>query len=222
MAQIDKSFGDCTLLYLEKTFGLVQVDTLPSLTSWLQHAQQMELSDFENEDLALFQSLLSDNILHWNEQELSLHFIGPMFSLVRFTNRQHYFNLFAERPIETTLEDLNHQSIRLYGKPDGLIATGYREPESPFFCFTEYKKHREPNGEPEGQCLSAMLAGQAINQKPEQAMYGCFVMGRDWYFMTLENQSYCLSRGYDATTEHLYIIFKMLKALKEIIKTLTS
>jgi len=222
MAQIDKSFGDCTLLYLEKTFGLVQVDTLPSLTSWLQHAQQMELSDFENEDLALFQSLLSDNILHWNEQELSLHFIGPMFSLVRFTNRQHYFNLFAERPIETIVEDLNHQSIRLYGKPDGLIATGYREPESPFFCFTEYKKHREPNGEPEGQCLSAMLAGQAINQKPEQAMYGCFVMGRDWYFMTLENQSYCLSRGYDATTEHLYIIFKMLKALKETIKVLTS
>lgn len=222
MAQIDKSFSDCTLLYLEKTFGLVQVDTLSSLTSWLQHAQQMELSDFENEDLALFQSLLSDNILHWNEQELSLHFIGPMFSLVRFTNRQHYFNLFAERPIETIVEDLNHQSIRLYGKPDGLIATGYREPESPFFCFTEYKKHREPNGEPEGQCLSAMLAGQAINQKPEQAMYGCFVMGRDWYFMTLENQSYCLSRGYDATTEHLYVIFKMLKALNETIKALTS
>lgn len=222
MVQMEKSFSDCTLLYLEKNFGLEQVDTLAGLTNWLQLSEEIALSDFEKEELSLFQSLLKDNILHWNEQELSLHFIGPMFSSVRFTNRQHYFNLFAERPIETTVEDLNRQVIRLFGKPDGLIATGYREPESPFFCFTEYKKHREPNGEPEGQCLSAMLVGQTINQKPGQAMYGCFVMGRDWYFMVLEGKSYCISRGYDATTEHLYVIFKMLKALKETIKAFTA
>ena len=141
--------------------------------------------------------------------------------MARFTNRQHYFNLFAERLIETTLEDLNNQSIRLFGKPDGLIASGYREPESPFFCFTEYKKHKEPNGEPEGQCLSAMLAGQAINQKPEQAMYGCFVMGRDWYFMTLRGKHYCISQDFSAVTDDVFQVFKMLKALKEIIKTLT-
>lgn len=219
---MEKAFGDCTLVYLEKTFGLEQVDTLSDLTHWLLLSKQIELSAFEKEELCLCQGLLSDNILHWNEQELSLHFIGPLFSLARFTNRQHYFNLFAERLIETTVEDLKNQSIRLFGKPDGLIASGYREPESPFFCFTEYKKHKEPNGEPEGQCLSAMLAGQAINQKPKRAMYGCFVIGRDWYFITLLGKQYCISQDFSAITDDVFEIFKMLKALKEIVKELSS
>lgn len=219
MEPLKKSFNDCTLIYLEKNFGLEQVHTLPAMEKWANIAQQMPISDFENEELRLCQDLLNDNILHWNEQELSLHFIGPIFSLIRFTDRVRKFNLFAERYIAATVETLKGDLVELCGKPDGLLATGYREPESPFFCFTEYKRHREPDGEPEGQCLSAMLAGQSLNQhQPHEALYGCYVMGRDWYFIVLQGQQYCISQDFSAVTTDIFEVFKMLKALKEIIK----
>jgi hypothetical protein len=74
--------------------------------------------------------------------------------------------------------------VLLFGKPDEMIASGYREPEAPFFCFQEYKRETDPNGDPIGQLLAAMLVGQALNP-PKQPMYGCYVIGCDWYFVTL-------------------------------------
>ena len=215
--EIQKSFNDCSLIYLEKTFGLRQTHTTPGLENWLSLAKEISLSNFEKEELRLCQESLLDNVLHWNEQELSLHFIGPVLSLTRFTSPKRLFNLFAERFISATVENLNHEAVVLSGKPDGIVASGYREPESPFFAFTEYKKHKEPNGEPEGQCLAALLAGQALNQFSEKPMYGCYVLGRDWYFMTLSNKNYCISRGFDGTTDDVFELFQLLKALKEII-----
>ena len=222
MAQIEKSFNDCTLVYLEKTFGLRQVYNALDLTEWQNLASKIALSDFEKAEINIYQEQLIDNILHWNEQELSIHFIGPILSLARFTSPERRFNIFAERLISATVENLANETIQLSGKPDGLIATGYREPESPFFCFTEYKKHREPSGEPEGQCLSSLLAGQALNYPSEKAMYGCFVIGRDWYFMTLLGKEYCISQDFSSATDDVLKIATMLKALKEIITELTA
>jgi hypothetical protein len=215
---MEKSFNDCTLLYLEKTFGLVQVNKHSILNEWINLKNTVILSDFEKQDLQFCQELLIDNVLHWNEQELSLHFIGPIFSLARFTSIDRKYNLFAERSISANIQSLNDTSILLSGKPDGLIASGYREPESPYFCFQEYKKHREPAGEPEGQCLASLLVGQKINTPNDLPMYGCIVIGRDWYFMILQNNEYCLSRGYDATTEAIFELFAILKSLKVIIE----
>jgi hypothetical protein len=222
MALFEKSFNDCTLVYLEKTFGVEQVSQSPVLTDWLNRAGQVVLSDFEKEDLLLYQDLLRDNILHWNEQELSLHFIGPVLALARFTHAERRFNLFAQRPISANVESLTGQPILLSGKPDGMIASGYREPESPFFCFTEYKKHREPIGEPEGQTLGALLAGQVLNANQPRPMYGCFVIGRDWYFMTLQGCQYAISQDFSAATDDVFRIFAMLKALRAIIVELAT
>jgi hypothetical protein len=66
-----------------------------------------------------------------------------------------------------------------------------------------------------------MLVGQVINQN-RHPMYGCYVLGRDWYFMTLTDNKFCISRGYDATTENLHELFCILKALKAIIKKITQ
>jgi hypothetical protein len=190
------------------------------MSDWAEKASHQEISPTEALVLPMFQSLLNTNVASWNEQDLSLHFIGPIFSLVNFTE-PYRFNLFAERKISSLLQTIDNEPIELYGKPDEMIASGFREPEAPFFCFQEFKREKDPNGDPTAQALAAMIVGQHINED-RHPMYGCYVLGRDWYFMILSGKQFCISRGYDATTENLYDLFKWLKSLKEIILQLTA
>lgn len=206
-----KSFNECSLAYLAKTFGLKRLLESPDMDSWLN--QPIELTEREKENLSDLQQLLLFNILGWNEQELALHFIGPVFNLAKFSTER--FNLFAERYIEALID-----GIKLSGKPDGLIATGYFEPERPFFCFHEYKKEIDITGDPMGQVLAAMLVGHVLNQQ-SQTIYGCYVVGRNWYFVTLRDNAYCLSQAFEATTNELFDILRILKSLKAIITALT-
>lgn len=102
-----------------------------------------------------------------------------------------------------------------------MIASGFRDPEMPYFAFqrsdvSEYKRTLDPNGDPAGQCLAAMLAGQTLNNDG-LPLYGCYVVGDSWRFMTLENRTYATSPGYSATSDDLFDIFRILKALKQIV-----
>jgi hypothetical protein len=218
MDTIEKPFSDCRLAYIEKNFGLRQVLKMNVLDSWLSDAQRIEPNEKEISFLNILQEVLVLNA-SWNEQELSLHFVGPLFSLVNFTE-PYRFNLFAERPISATINNLENQPILLFGKPDEFIASGYREPELPFFCFQEFKRETEIKGDPAGQVLAAMLVGQALNDN-RTPIYGCYIIGRDWYFLVLHNKEFAISRGFDTTTEQVIDALKILKALKEIIKILT-
>ena len=110
-----------------------------------------------------------------------MHFIGPMLSLVDFTGEN--FNAYANRSIKATIGD-----IELNGIPDGMIAKGRREPEIPYFCFQEYKKEIDPNGHPAAQALGAMLVGQRLNEN-KSPIYGCYVIGKFWTFMILEEKT---------------------------------
>lgn len=207
-----KSFNECSVAYVSKEFGLKRLLKSAEMESWL--AESAELTAYEKESLGALQELLEFNILGWNEQELALHFIGPVFSLAKFSTEQ--FNLFAERYIEAVVDD-----VKLSGKPDGLIATGYFEPEKPFFCFQEYKKEIDNSGDPLGQVLAAMLAGQQLNQEV-QLLYGCYVVGRNWHFVTLKEREYSISQAFETTTPELLDVFCTLKALKRRIVELTA
>lgn len=204
--------GKATLPLMDKTFGLKRVMQADSLDAWLKSIHSITLSDNEKFYCQVLQDVLILNRDSWQEQELSLHFIGPMFSAVRFTEI-YKFNLFAQRPLSVTYQDW-----QIMGKPDGLIASGYYEPEIPYFAFSEYKKQLDPNGDPAGQALAAMLAGQVLNEDSSKPIYGCYVIGTSWYFMILENKNYCISQSYDAATDDLFDILKILKKLKIIIQ----
>jgi hypothetical protein len=203
----EKTFRDCRLSWLEETFGLEQVDILPSLEDWL--AQSAPVSSLEKEYLLRLQKTLTFNFRDWYESELDSLFIGPVMSLVDFSTKQS--NLFQDRIVSSSVNDW-----RLYGKPDSFIASGRREPKIPFFAFQEYKKMTDPDGDPAGQALAAMLAGQSLNANG-LPMYGCHVIGGDWYFMTLEGKEYTISRDYSALTTEIFDIFQRLKVLKEIV-----
>lgn len=212
-------FNACELDYLERTFGLIPQSDDTLLDDWL--GQAMPLTDFERQDADALRKLLKDNSLHWNEQELLLHFIGPIFSLVNFTVILK-MNLFAQRFISASVPDKNNTPVILSGRPDGVLASGYRKPETPYFCFqrsaaTEYKKEKDPEGDPAGQCLAAMLAGQTLNGNPHESVYGCYVVGENWRFILLSGKRYAISSAYSGQTDEAYFIIGVLKRLKQLV-----
>lgn len=208
----EKSFNECTLAFLERTFQLEEVKMLPALEQWL--SMPADVTDFERQQLVHLRDILDFNVHDWNEHELDSHFIGPIFTIVNFSSKR--FNHFAQRDLQGTVD-----GIRLFGKPDGLIASGRREPEKPFFAFQEYKRLLDPNGDPAGQALAAMLVGQSLNEYAK-AVYGCYVVGHDWRFLVLEGEQYAISQDYSAITENIFDIFRILKVLKQIVIELTS
>lgn len=204
-------FKDWSLLSLDKKFSLKQVYNNVTLEQWLSYAKTIALTALEQAMIEHWRNYLSQNVHDWNEQELSRYFIGTLFSLVLFTTEK--FNLFAQRHLSAVI-----QNIELTGKPDGLIASGKRAPELPFFCLSEFKREQESSGDPAGQALAAMLVAQTQNQavlgEQKIPVYGCYVSGKAWYFMVLEEKEYAISEVYIATKKDVFDIVKILKGLK--------
>jgi len=206
------NFRDCTLARLEKTFGLDQVATLPALETWI--SGEAEIADFEHRILVTLREHLLLNVHDWNETELAYNFIGPLIAFVNYSTKK--FNFFAERAFNGTVE-----GIEMGGKPDGIVASGFRQPETPYFCFHEYKRDEDPEGDAAGQTLAAMLVAQALNEC-HHPVYGCYVKGRDWFFLVLQGKQYAISEPYIATRDDVFDIFRILKALKPIIADLVA
>jgi hypothetical protein len=208
-----RAFREWTLAELDRTFQLTVLDTSPVLQSWMDG--QAEISPFEHEALCSFQSLLKAHVYDWNETELAYNFIGPVMALGKFSTKE--FNFFAERTLSGTVDD-----VEMTGKPDGIIASGFREPQQPYFCLQEYKKEKDPNGDPVAQLIAAMLVAQEVNQH-RLPVYGCYVKGEVWHFLTLQERSYAISQGYLASRQaDLSDIFRILKSLKAIITAFTA
>ena len=209
-------FSDFTLQKLDKTFGLCQVREHPALTSWLQ-TDTIALSTMETSVVGDIERRLRLNVDNWNEQELSLNCIGPMLALVDLSGAT--FNSFAARSLSGVIN-----GEELSGIPDGMVARGWREPEIPYFCLQEYKRDKDPNGDPAAQVLAAMLVAQHLNANDsssalarERAVYGCYIVGRMWYFVVLSGTEYAMSAGHNAAREEIFEIFTILKSLKRII-----
>ena len=203
------TFKNTQLLALEKKFGIRPTDELLALSEWIK-VEEISLSEEEKYVLRIFQHLLRKKALDWNEQELSMHFIGPIFSLVGFVSDE--YNSFAGRDFGGVVGE-----IEFSGKPDEMIASGRLEPEVPYFFLQEYKQESDPNGDPLAQVLAAMLVAQTKNEDG-LPIYGGYVKGRNWFFMVLVEKKYCISLSYDATKEELFDIFKILKKLKVLIE----
>lgn len=199
------NFGNCTLSFLEDKFDLNEVKKSAIFEQICQF--QYSISDFEKTSLLRLQEKFNANFRSWNEQELTAYFIVPLFGLVNFTT--DYFNDFAERTISAQVGE-----YELTGKPDGLIAKGKREPKIPFFAFQEYKPQTNPDGDPAGQCLAAMLVGQALNESKNNPIFGCHIIGNTWCFMVLEDNDYFQSNAFVPDDEEIFSIYTILQALK--------
>ncbi len=202
------NFSDWTLDLIDEAFGTTQIDTSITLNNWL--SCKYEPDAYDKKYLLLLQSKLVLGGDEWNEVELENKFISPVFMLADFDNRK--FAYFLERDMKTTIGE-----YEISGRIDGMIATGFRNPKKPFFCMNEYKKQTNPDGDPKGQCLIAMMAAQEknANNKP---IYGCYVIGKVWCFIVLEGKEYAMSKFFKSDDEEIFDIFRILKGLKAIIE----
>jgi hypothetical protein len=203
------TFKQLTRNILKKRFGMVLIRNHDILNSWFELSKSQTINDFERQSLLHLQKTLDNRSSSWNEFELSEWFIGPVMSLVEYDTDK--FTLFACRDILATVND-----CELSGRPDVIISTGIDAPETPYFCFHEYKQQTDPSGNPQTQVLGAMLVAQTLNNN-EKPVYGIYVIGYDWKFVVLQGTEWCESKPYTATDEEIFDIYHMLKALKEII-----
>lgn len=205
------AFSDWDLDGLDRSFGLEQIPEEESETYqyWKKTAQTFEVNHIEEHTILRLQKPLKWAGKAWNEFELENKFISPIFMLVEFDDRKTGY--FLERRLTGTVGD-----YELSGIVDGMIATGSRNPGLPFFCMHEYKRSVDNEGNPDAQALAAMLVAREMNQN-KKPVYGLYIVSLIWNFIVLENDQYVISKSHNAEDEELFEIFKMLKALKEMI-----
>lgn len=184
----------------------------PLMQYWLN--TETVLSEWSS---ILFNKILNNaqgNIESWNEEELKMKFISFILQLSDIEENK-YIRTFFEKTIEATVE-----GVYLKTKTDFMIAKGVLDlVKTPYFHFQEYKKEKDPHGDPLGQLLEAFLIAQAMNQNGKP-MYGAYIVGRYWYFVTMEAKEYCVSPSYDSTKEaELMQIIAVLRHFKVILET---
>ncbi len=177
---------------------------------------ESEISDIERHVLKLFQAPLIWAGKAWNETELENKFISPLIMLANIDNDD--FCYFLERNMQGIVGDYD-----LSGIVDGMIATGTREPDLPFFCLHEYKRSVDNEGNPDAQALAAMLVAREQNNATHigitNPVYGLYIVGLIWNFMVLNGNEYSISKNYDASQNDIFDIFKIMKSIKVIIQT---
>ena len=214
------SFKNWTRDKLNERFGLKRKYDQDNLLEWLQ--TKIEIDATEMTILLRLNKKMRKYIDYWNEEEVKLKFIGHIITLADYDTDS--LSAFANRYFEGVVD-----GELLSGTPDFMVARGKQEIKSPFFFLHEYKKEAPypPQGEiaedPLGQLLAAMLLAYEHNlQVPElsqKPVYGAYVVGRQWFFVILQDREYSISDSYSSTHEdELLDIFRIMKASREKIR----
>lgn len=187
-----KTFEKWKIDELHQTFGLTkQKQTSALLQAWLQ-ADTKSINTQEQQTLERLSIELLENADYWNEDELKFMFIGQLIAVADLKSDK--FKIFTQRAMSAEV-----QGIKLSGVVDFVLATGIAEPQQPFFFLHEYKQERKGSNDPLAQLLSEMLVAQTLNQTPKN-IYGCYVLGRFWFFVVLEEKgAYSVSNAYNAS-----------------------
>lgn len=203
-----RSFGSFTFDVVEEMFDIQEVKHLPLLSEWLSAT---EITNEKTKSiLSYFQEYLADKAHIWNEDELKMFFIGPIISLANIRNES--FQSFTQRSLY-----MKFGEEEIGGRVDFIVAKGRRLPKVPYLCIHEYKQETDKEGDPLGQLLIAMVTAQILNNN-ENPILGAYIVGRNWFFVVLENKKYIKSREFDASSEDIFQIFAILQKSKEIMQ----
>jgi hypothetical protein len=202
-----KSFEKWKVQEVETEFNLVAALEADVLTDWL--ASKTTFSEEEKTTIEFLRKELLLMTTSWNEYDMSIMFIGPLLKLINTQNR--VYRTFYNHFLTTTL---NGKEIA--GRIDGMLAKGWQIPEKPLFFIQEYKSESGPNGDPLGQLLIEMVTAQTLNNEPEQTIYGCYIIGRNWFFTVLEGKKYAVSDAFVATQSDIYDIVAILRKVKSL------
>jgi hypothetical protein len=153
----------------------------------------------------------SEIINSWNEQELIIKHLALILDAANLEGSN--FNTFAERSISAQVD-----KIEMCGIVDLVVAKGKYEPRNPYFFIQEYKRNKQgPNSDPLAQLLGEMLVAQVLNDNLE--IYGCYIVGRFWYFVAMNNRNYTEEKPLNSTDlEDLEVIMSKLNWIKKYVE----
>ncbi len=207
-------YAEADLIKLFNLKRLVGNEEHPLMIEWTNITIPI-LDEFEKNSFDKILKKAKKNIEGWNEEELKVKFIATVVDLGYLEEDNERYKTYYERELFTTIND-NY----LYLKADFMIAEGILDkPSTPYFYFQEYKKLKDPSGDPVPQLLEGFLIAQDKN-KNGKPLYGCTVTGKLWDFFILDDKTYCISKSYVCTDkEDLLEIIAILRKFKEILET---
>lgn len=204
----NKSFKFWSRQEITDKFGLDVEAHCKTLNRWLN--KDIDINEQEQTELLRLQQKLKGHVDIWNEQELIIKFIALLIDMVDFDTQ--YYQSFANRRLSGKID-----GEEVSGEVDLMIASGRYEPKAPYFCLHEFKKEQGVDNDPYGQLLIAMITAEELNHV-SRPIYGAFVIGRNWFFLTLKDRKYCISDEFVATRDDIFQIYGMLKKLKALIE----
>ena len=202
---LTKAFRDWKFEEVQRTFGIRRLFDYPALDELLgaYHEPTLQTKAILEE---LRQELMY-TIDTLNEEELKVYFIGPLLRLVRF--RAGDRRPFLDRAMSFSYGD----NLETNGKVDWMLAEGIQDPRQPYFFIHEYKKEIDASGDPLGQLLIAMMGARQLNEGVFP-LYGCYVLGRNWFFVVLDNDQYAVSDALVATQEDIFRVYSVLEEIR--------
>jgi hypothetical protein len=186
-------------------FGIKRIRNHPVLVDWLHVPNPPALE----KPILKLQNLIELRVEAWNEDELKMNFIAPLLMEIDYNYLPHYA-VFSQR-----FFSFHTDTVEASGRIEWLVATGEQTPKKPFFFLQEYKPEKNSGNDPLGQLLIAMIDVQILNETPQKPLYGCYNIGRLWFFVILIGKEYSVSKAYDVTqTDDLTDIVAILKKVK--------
>ncbi len=191
---------------LETEFGLVRNFQSNVLNNWINSTSTFD--DFTIERLENLRTAFFESSDYWNEDELKMQGISPILDIVNY--RTPNYTIFSQRPLSATINN-----IEMGGRVDFMLAKGKQKPIQPYFFIHEYKQEsKRGSSDAKGQLLSELFTAQHLNEG-QFPLYGCYVIGRNWFFVILEGKQYAVSDAYVAShKDDIYQIITILRQVK--------
>jgi hypothetical protein len=205
------SFSKIKMADLENLFEIEhKLDNINRFQSWFN--SKIEISDGI---LTFLQNLLLENkalIQYYDEEDLKIHFLSPIFHKINFKSFENEFRDFYNEKIHYRTD-----KFILNGEVDFVLASGLLKSKKPYFFIQEFKKGIEFS-DPRPQLIAELIAGLEISKLQE--IKGAFIIGSIWNFVILEKlgenrYQYFVSENFDSSKiEDLKLIYKNLVFIK--------
>ena len=205
------------ILAISEAFNIVKQKECTHLKDWTSAIY--EFNESEQQIMDSVHADISETIEAMNEEEIKARMVGLLF-YVAHIDIPDKLRVFYERPISAIIGEYSLNVIT-----DCLVAVPkFNLPSRPYFFLQEAPTRPSPKGkgknkkkDPEAQMLTAMIIAQQLNQN-DKPVYGSYLIGSNWRFVTLIGTDYCISRKFDAENKSdLMQIAFILRKIKDFI-----